>query len=69
VHLLLGDLAVLGFIGAQELIESSQPTIMIGLQAQGIVYPRTHAPGPAMGNRLLGYGYQLSINGCRKPLL
>jgi hypothetical protein len=63
MHLLLGDLAVLGFIGGQEIIESGQPPVMIGLQAQGIVHPRTHALGPATGNSLPGHGYQLSVNG------
>jgi hypothetical protein len=64
VHLLLGYLAVLGFICAQELVERSQPAVVIGLQAEGIIHPRAHALGPAMGNRLVGYGYQLSVNGC-----
>lgn len=69
MHFLLGDLAVLGLVGSQEFIDCGQPAVVIGLQAQGIVHPRAHALGPAMGNRLLGGSNQLSVNRRRQPLL
>ncbi|MGH3193534.1 MAG: hypothetical protein ACRDOL_41015 [Streptosporangiaceae bacterium] len=32
-HLVLGDLAVLGLVGGQEVIEGLQPPVVVGLRA------------------------------------
>jgi hypothetical protein len=39
VHLLLGDLAMVGLVSGKEVVESPQSTIMISFQAQCLVYP------------------------------
>jgi hypothetical protein len=60
---------MLSLVDGKEIIKSTQPPVMTGLQPQCIVHPGTHALCPSLGDCLLGYRHQFRINRRREPFL